>query len=229
MDGGASSVDGVVTHPVYTSQAAPARLALKLYDAIVYRFNCPFVWRCPKSRLVALYDRHASARHLDIGVATGRLLHECRFPVPRPQITLMDLSPVALDVAGRRLARYTPRAHQANILEPWGLPEDSYESVAMCNVIHCLPGAMPEKAVVFEHAHNALVPGGVLFGATILGQGVEHNRLSRALLEHSNRRGVVSTEGDTLEDLRAGLERSFDSHDVQTQGAIALFSARKAA
>ncbi len=218
---------GSVAHPVYTSRAVYARLALRAYDAVVYGFNCPFVWRCRKSRLIELYDTHVSGRHLDIGVATGRLLHECRFPVAAPQITLMDLNPVALEVASRRLARYGPRTHKANVLDEWALSPESFDSVGMCNVIHCLPGSMPEKAIVFEHAHKALASGGVLFGATILGQGVEHNRLSRAVLRGSNRRGIVSTDNDSLKDLDAALGRVFDTHEIQVQGVIALFSAHK--
>jgi SAM-dependent methyltransferase len=200
-----------------------------LYDAIVYGFNCPVVWRCPKSRIVELYNACVSGRHLDIGVATGRLLDECRFPVAAPEITLMDLNPNALDTASRRLARYGPRTHKANVLEPWGLPAGAYDSVGMSGLIHCLPGAMPEKTVVFEHAKTVLAPGGVFFGTTILGQGVKHSRLSRAVLWASNRRGLVSTANDSLEALDAGLARVFDSHEIQVRGVLALFSARVSA
>ncbi len=102
--------------------------------------------------------------------------------MPAPQITLMDLNPNSLDAAARRLARYAPRTHRANVLDPWGLPQGSFDSVAMCHLLHCLPGAIPEKAVVFEHALGALAPGGVLFGATLLGEGVEHTWLARRAL-----------------------------------------------
>ncbi len=56
-------------------------------------FNSTVLWRCPKARLIDLYNKHASARHLDIGVRTGGLLDACHFPVPSPAITLMDLNP----------------------------------------------------------------------------------------------------------------------------------------
>ncbi len=213
-------------HPVYSSGAAYTRLLLRLYDAVVYGFNCPVVWRCPKSRIVDLYNECVSERHLDIGVATGRLLDECRFPVAAPEITLMDLNPNALAMASRTLARYRPHTHRANVMEAWGLEPRSFDSVGMSNLIHCLPGSMPEKTVVFEHARTVLAPGGVFFGATILGQGVKHSWLSRAVLRGSNRRGIVSTTNDSLEALDAGLARVFDSHELRVQGVIALFSAR---
>jgi SAM-dependent methyltransferase len=200
--------------------------SLKVYDARVYRFTGPILWRCPKDRLLELYDADVSARHLDIGVATGCLLDECRFPVATPRITLMDLNESSLEVAAKRLARYQPTSHQANVLEPWGLQHGSYDSVGMVNVLHCVSGAMPVKTVAFEHARSALAPGGVLFGATVLGRGVEHTRLSRMALEGMNRRGVFCNLEDSLEDLDAGLGRVFDSHKIHVEGTVALFTAR---
>jgi hypothetical protein len=213
-------------HPVYAGQAAYTRGLLRVYDTMVYRFNGPILWRCPKSRFLDLYNANVSSTHLDIGVATGCLLDQCSFPVAAPQITLMDLNRNPLDKAAGRLMRYAPRTHQANVLEPWGLAPASYDSVGMANVLHCLPGAMPAKTVAFEHARTALVSGGVLFGATVLGEGVEHTRLSRTALKGMNRRGIFSNLNDSLEDLDAGLARVFSSHEIQVQGAVALFVAR---
>lgn len=222
-----AELDGAL--PVYKPHSAYIRLILRTYDTVVYRFNCPVVWRCPKSELVRLYDTHVSARHLDIGVATGRLLQECRFPVAAPDITLMDISQDALTTAARRLANYSPRTHRVSVLDLWGLPAGAYESVAMSNLLHCLPGAMPDKAVAFEHARTALAPGGVLFGATILGKGVEHTWLSRTTVARYNRRGIFSNLDDSLEDLDACLGRVFDSHEIKVKGVIALFNARAGA
>jgi hypothetical protein len=132
-------------------------------------------------------------------------------------------------VAARRLARYAPQTHQANVLEPWGLPPGSFDSVGMCNVLHCVPGTMSEKTIAFEYANEALAPGGVFFGATILGQGVKHWWYSRAALSFGNRSGVMSTHKDSLEDLDAGLARVFDSHEVRIRGTVALFVAHTSA
>lgn len=215
-------------HPAHAGQAIYTRRVLAVYDAVIYGFNCPVLWRCPKARLVELYDAHVGARHLDIGVATGRLLDECRFPVDAPEITLMDLNPNSLEAASRRLARYSPRTHRANVLDPWDLPDGSFDSVAMCHLLHCLPGAIPEKAVAFEHARAALAAGGTLFGATILGESANHTRLARLAMVASNRRGVMSNLDDRLEDLDAALDRVFASHEIQVVGSVALFAAHTA-
>jgi SAM-dependent methyltransferase len=213
--------------PEYAGQAIYSRAFLNVYDAFVYRCTCPLLWRCRKERFVELYDAHASLRHLDIGVGTGSLIDECRFP-GRPEITLMDLNPNSLAAASRRLARYAPRTHRANALEPWGLPEASFDSVAICHLLHCLPGTMADKAIVLRQAGAALAPGGVLFGATIFGKDVPLSRLARATMAVANRRGVQSNLGDGPEELEAALEREFPSHALQVVGAVGLFSARTA-
>jgi SAM-dependent methyltransferase len=212
----------------YPGQAMYTRRLLRAYDAVILGFNCPVVWRCPKSRFLELYDACVSARHLDIGVATGLLLDQCHFPSPQPAITLMDLNPNSLAAAAHRLRRYAPRTHRANVLDPWGLAASSADSIGMFNLLHCLPGSIPAKAVVFEHARTVLAPGGVLFGATIPGQGVRHNRLAARELAFANRRGMMCNLDDRLDDLQAALDRAFDRHEVITAGSIALFHARMA-
>lgn len=214
------------TNPAYAGQAVYSRTMLRLYDAMVYRVNAPLFWRCRVRRLVELYGEHVSLCHLDIGVGTGYLLNHCRFPASSPEITLMDLNPNSLEFAARRLRRYEPTVHQGNVLAAWELSDASFESIAMCNVLHCVPGAMREKAVAFDHGRAALRPGGTLFGSTVLAHGVEHTRSSRRVLERMNRRGIFSNSEDSLEDLDAALARRFAWHEIEVHGAVALFAAR---
>lgn len=212
--------------PAYRGQAIYNRLFLPAYDAIVYGFNSPYLWRCPLERLVAHYDKHLSARHLDVGVASGRVLDEATFPTNSPKLTLMDLNPNSLRTAATRLSRYRPQTHQANVLEPWRLEAGAYDSVALTHILHCLPGTIPGKRPAFEGARAALAPGGTLFGATILGPTANHNRLGRATVNLNNRIGVMSNHHDTTEALDAELGRHFASHHLEVVGTVALFSAR---
>lgn len=212
----------------FPGQAIYSRPFLAVYDALVYGFNSPVLWRCRKERMVALYDEHVSGRHLDVGVGSGALLDACRFPVAAPRITLMDMNPNSLAVTAARVARYAPQTVRANALAPWPVEPASCDSVALSHLVHCLPGAIPEKAVVFEHARSALAPGGTLFGATILGRGVEHSWLARQALAASNRRGVLGNRDDDSADLDAVLGDLFAAHELRIRGAVALFAARVA-
>ena len=138
----------------------------------------------------------------------------------------MDLNLNSLRAASTRLARYHPHAHQANVLEDWGLPPESYDSVALTHILHCLPGSIPDKRPAFEQARKALTPNGALFGATILGPQADHNPPGRATINLNNRLGVMSNQHDTPEALATELQRHFTSHELEIVGTVALFSAR---
>jgi ubiquinone/menaquinone biosynthesis C-methylase UbiE len=214
------------TDPAYAGQSVYSRGFLSVYDAFVWGFTHPVLWRCSKARLVEHYDANLSARHLDIGVGTGTLLDAVRCPVATPEITLMDLNPNSLAAASARLARYAPRTHRANVLEDWRLEPGTYESVAMTHLLHCLPGTMAEKGVAFEHARRALAPGGTLFGVTILGRDVPINPPARAFIALSNRRGILHNWDDGPAELDAALARAFPEREIRVRGNLALFSGR---
>jgi ubiquinone/menaquinone biosynthesis C-methylase UbiE len=201
---------------------------LNVYDDLVFRFNFPVLWRCPKSHLLNLYNEQVSTRHLDIGVGTGCLLDQCRFPAPEPELTLMDFSATALSFTSQRLERYRPETHRTSVLEPWGLPAHSFDSVAMMNLLHCVPGTIRTKAFAFEEANAVLSPGGTLFGATVLNVGVDHTLGSRIGMKALNRRGIFANLDDSLDDLEAGLARVFARHEVRVQGTVGLFVAHSA-
>ena len=210
------------SHPsvaVYT----PARLAL--YDLVILGFSCRFVWRCPKRRFLELYDRHVGARHLDVGVGSGYFLDHCRFPVERPAITLLDLSGPCLAKAAQRLDRYSPRVVRANVLDPLELGEAHFDSIALNGVLHCLPGTMEEKATVLRNLRPFVAEGCVLFGSTILGQGVEHTRLARKALGVYNRERIFTNLEDDLASLARALAGTFSRYETETAGSFALFAA----
>lgn len=213
------------TSESYAGQVYYTAKHLKAYDFGVYRVNTPWFWRCPKSMIQKLYDQHISMRHLDIGVATGSLLGACNFPGESPEIALMDLNPEPLKVASKRLERYSPSVHQADVLQPWPFDEGSFDSIGMGFLLHCLSGDLKAKSVVFEYAREALSPSGVLFGTTILGLSADHTFLSRRKLVKMNEAGTFGNLDDTLEDLKDGLARTFESHTVEVRGTVALFRA----
>jgi SAM-dependent methyltransferase len=218
-----SMMQTVETHPsvaVYT----PGRLAL--YDVFILGLSCRMVWKCPKRHFLDLYDRNVGARHLDIGVGTGYFLDRCRFPVERPQLTLLDPSDACLTKAAKRLERYAPRVVKANVLEPLELAPDRFASVALNGVLHCLPAAPEEKAAVFRNVKAFVEEGGVVFGSTILGRGVEHGRLARKALAVYNREGIFTNLADDLDGLERALAQEFGRHEIEVRGSFALFAAR---
>ncbi len=223
-----STVHAAATNPVSQSHPSvavytPTRLAL--YDALILGMSCRLIWRCPRKRFLELYDRHAGPRHLDVGVGTGYFLDRCRFPVPAPQITLLDLSATCLAKAARRLARYTPETRRASVLEPLPLGEAHFDSIAFNGVLHCLPATVDQKTKVFANLRPHVAAGGVLFGSTILGRRAAHTPIARAALSAYNREGIFTNLDDDLERLEQALAASFATVHVCTHGSFALFTA----
>jgi SAM-dependent methyltransferase len=210
-------------------QAVYSRWTLRLYDLYVLGLSCRLAWRCPASALLAQYDAHVGARHLDVGVGSGYFLDRCRFPVPRPEIVLLDLNDASLAFAARRIARLAPRTCRADVLAPLPIIEgfERFDSVGLGFLLHCLPGDMDYKARALAHLAAVLKPEGVLFGSTVLAADVRHNRLGAALVDIYNRKGIFSNRGDSLAGLRAALDASFTDVSVTMRGAVALFSARR--
>jgi hypothetical protein len=214
--------------PAYRGQAVYSPGLLKVYDLLVLGLSNRLLWRCPTAHLLRHYDEHVAAAHLDVGPGSGYFLDRCRFPVARPEITLLDLNPNSLEFAARRIERYAPRLRQANVLEPFDLGDARFGSVAMTYLLHCLPGTIADKAGAFRHVKPYLADDAVVFGATILGGGVRHTAPSRAVMRLYNRQGTFSNTADD----RAGLERvladEFATHRLEVRGAVALFSAQAA-
>lgn len=215
---------------VHAGQAVYSRRVLSLYDWFVLGFSNRCIWRCPTRCLEELYRRHLSRNHLDVGVGTGYFLDRCgptgddRSAPPR--IALMDVNPTCLETAAQRIARYRPQSLQRNILEPVAADGPPFHSIAINYVLHCLPGTMGEKAIVFDHLRPLLAPGGVIFGSTILAGGVASSLMARWLMAAYNRKGIFGNRHDTLEALQQALAERFDAWHVDTRGCVALFSAR---
>ncbi len=216
----------VTPEQVAAGQAVYSRRALQLYDLIVLGLSNRLIWKCPTPRLLTHYERHVAANHLDVGVGTGYFLDRCRFPSTTPRIALLDLNPDTLDFTSRRIARYRPETYRHNVLLPLGIEIGRFDSVAINYLLHCLPGSIESKAVIFDHLKALMNPGAVLFGATLLSDGVALGSFARRLMAFYNRKGIFSNRFDSYGGLRQALERRFSAVSIQQVGCAALFSAR---
>ncbi len=210
---------------VTAGQAIYTPWTLRNYDWFVLGFSNRFLWHCPTSELRALYQRNVSARHLDVGVGTGYFLDRVAWPVDEPAITLLDLNPHCLIFAAGRLARYRPAMVRTDVFRP--LPDlGPFNSVGLSYLLHCLPGTMGEKTVMFDRLKPVLAPGARIFGATIVQGDAPRSAAARALMAAYNRKGVFSNRADTADNLTEALTERFADVAVTRRGAVALFEAR---
>lgn len=207
-------------------QAVYTRRTLAVYDFVVLGVSNRFIWKCPTARLEDHYNRYLTANHLDVGVGTGYFLDRCRFPSPTPRIALLDLNPGTLDFASRRIARYHPSTHRRDVLQPISIDAGPFDSVGLGYLLHCLPGSIESKSVVFDHLKALMNPNGVLFGATLLQGGVTRSWSARRLMAIYNSKGIFSNERDDLQGLQGALTQRFRDVSVEVLGCAALFSGR---
>lgn len=205
--------------------AVYTRRTLALYDLFVLGLSNYWIWKCPTRSLLDHFNRHVTANHLDVGAGTGYFLDKARFPAASPRIALMDVNKDALAFAARRIARYRPEIHLCNVLEPITIAARKFDSVSLNYLLHCLPGPMESKARAFDHIKTLMTPGAVLFGATLLHDGVLRSPSAARLMDFYNRQGIFSNEHDDADALRRVLSARFSSVSLEIIGCAALFSA----
>ena len=216
----------VTREQVESGQAVYTKRVLKAYDFVVLGVSNRFIWKCPTPKQLQHYERNLSANHLDVGVGSGYFLDRCRFPSTPPRIALMDLNPTALEFAAQRIARYRPESYRRNVLEPITFDAPGFDSVAVNYLLHCLPGSLASKALVFDHLRPLMNAHAMLFGTTLLNLGVERGWAARRLMALYNQKGIFSNQQDDLDTLKRELERRFDAVKVEVVGCGALFSGR---
>jgi SAM-dependent methyltransferase len=216
----------ITPEQVKAGQAVYTRAFLAVYNPVV-QFNYRFLWRCPPGQVLDLYNEHVSGNHLDVGVATGTILDHCTFPASNPRLALMDLNPNSLAAAAKHLARYHPETYIQNALAPIEIDVPHFDSVGVANLLHCLPGTMKTKKVVFENLKAVLKPGGRLFGCTLLYGGVKRSLPATLWMNYMNALRTLTNRHDDLEGLKRNLAECFSESSVKVVGCVALFWARK--
>ncbi|MCG8473333.1 MAG: class I SAM-dependent methyltransferase, partial [Desulfobacterales bacterium] len=97
--------------------------------------------------------------------------------IVNPIIHLMDLNPNSLEKTSQRLKKYSPISHLHNVFDPVPNNLPLFKSIAAINFFHCLPGTMLEKEIVITNLKKLLKNGGVFYGATVLGEGLNVGKI----------------------------------------------------
>lgn len=206
-------------------QAVYSPLSLAFYDVWVLGLTNHWIWQCPTAQIAAQFASCAGPRHVDIGVGTGYYL-EHALPNAVKHLALVDLNRSSLDAASKRAKERGPVCYQRDVYQPLDLPEPAFDSVSINYLLHCLPGDLLDKAQALGHISACLSDEGMLFGSTVLGQGVRANWAAKKLMALYNRKGIFSNEQDTLEALDQVLNSLFEQVRIHVVGCVALFQAK---
>ena len=222
-----SNTSTLMPLPVGASSYSGWRLAI--YDTWVLGIVNRFAWKCPTAKhLLPLFRDNIGTTHLDIGVGTGYYLQHGEIPATT-HLVLCDLSPSALKTAADRVPPHVEVGSPlvADILEP--LPtSDRFASVSMFFLLHCLPGPVQRKTVVFDHIKKNMTPDGVLTGATVLGprEGWVDSWFGAFIRFFVVREGIMDNLDDNSQVFIDAMQKNFKEVEAEIVGAVLLFKAR---
>ena len=104
---------------------------------------------------------------------------------------------------------------------------EKFDSISVNYLLHCLPGDFSEKGLIFSNLREVLNDGGLLFGSTILGKGVNTNIFASKLMGLYNKKGIFCNSNDEITSLEKSLKENFSNVKIEIVGCVALFSGIK--
>jgi len=211
---------------VFAGQSIYSRNMLSIYDLWVLGFSNHYLWKCPTNLISQKFSDLVTKNHVDVGVGTGYYLKK-NLVAESQRIALIDLNKNSLESTSSAIHNFNPEIYCRNILEPLALNCQSFDSVSINYLLHCLPGNMSEKCIAFSHLKKIMNPGAVIFGSTILGQGTSKNFFAQKLMSFYNKKGIFCNTHDEVTALEDGLNQYFTHVKVKVVGCVALFSANK--
>ncbi len=208
---------------------------LQRYRRLVVGLSHRFAWKLDNTELLDLYLRHVRERHLEVGPAD---LHFLSF-TPAPtlarlwHVDVLDINPAPLNTARKRLAgRAQVDTHKHDMLvAPWPIADQSVDSLACGNVLHCVPGnGFRAKSTAIGEMARVLTDDGTAWGYTLLGAqdpAISPNLLARYLMHRYNRAdNVFHNTDDRLSDLSHELDARFTEVRLWVMGCAAVWVAR---
>ena len=142
-------------------------------------------------------------------------------------MTLVDLNPDSLATAKNRIPWLKTQSILHDITKPLPIPANQkFDSISLMYLLHCLPGSTSyNKASIFRHLKEHLTDDGTLFGATVLGKGVQHNWAGQLLMRLYNRKGIFGNLDDGAEGFLEVLKECFEDVEARVEGVVLVFAA----
>lgn len=210
---------------IFDSQKIYSRAMLNLYDFLVLGISNHLIWKCPTRKILNHFNENISSNHLDVGVGSGYYLNKGNLPRNNSRLELMDINENSLNKASNKIQKYNPICHRHNVLEKITEPIEPFDSISINYLLHCLPGNMDEKSILFDNLKHILTPNGIISGSTIL-PDIGRNFASEKLMAHYNKKGIFTNSKDSLEDLEKNLKEKFPDYSIDTYGCVTLFRAK---
>lgn len=227
------------TNTTWVSQPNPTLYSPKniaRYGDLIVGKAHRWAWKLDNNFLQDLYLLHVSDRHLEIGPGDLHFLDHTPAPALEDQwqVDVLDINRAPLETAEQKLSgRAQVNTHEHDILAlPWPTQAHHFRSLAIGNVLHCLPGAgFDAKKAAIRGMADALADDGVAWGYTLPGaqdSATRTNLLARILMwRHNHADNVFCNRGDRYEDLERVLGAHFAWVRMTIMGSGVAFVVRE--
>ena len=198
-------------NPVARLDPAYSPLGLRLYDPLIVRRLAPHVWRCSRVASSTTIDRHVTANHADIGVATGYFLDRCDFE-HAASAAGADRSAAALP-AIRRAApcALSARDYLRDVLTPDRWASRRPRSIRSRSAASCIasPATCAQEPACSTPSRRSPRPARRSSATRCVRDGVAAPRAPRLVHALLNRAGVVDNPNDHAARSAPALEARF--------------------
>jgi hypothetical protein len=197
------------------------------YNWYVLGFNNRFVWRCPTPKLVDLFLKHSTEHHCDIGVGTGFFLKKTHQKKPFKSLHLIDGSQDCVSWTASLFPHLQITSQTVDVLEGNFLKtQPAPTSISLNYLIHCLHGDLNKKQKLFDNIREIALPGTIVFGSTIAGEGAPHNALARFTQKQFNLKRIFDTSHDSVSAISKWLDQNLSDLNIEPCGSVILFSGK---
>ncbi|RAL09589.1 uncharacterized protein BO97DRAFT_436690 [Aspergillus homomorphus CBS 101889] len=200
---------------------------LLIHEVWVLGIVSTWAWGCSTSEdLLPQFRASIGKNHLDIGSGTGYYLRQGEIPATT-LLALLDLEHPARNLGLQRCGRPDACGLQADILQP--LPvTDTFDSVSMYYLLHCIPATMAEICAIFKHIKRNMTLDGIIHGASVLGKGVRKDNCFAAHVRRSGlNTGIFHNTDDNAYDFEHALPTNFEEVETRVVGSVFMFRASK--
>ena len=193
---------------------------MKLYDLLVNKINCRFIWRCHENNIHQNYNKCISKNHLEIGPGTGYFIEKYKFN----KLLINDINKNILQYSSLYLKTHNPKLIQCNLFNQ-KLNVKNINSIGINYVLHCVPGKLEDK--LFKLINNLEYKNKLcLFGATVINDPEYNNIFSKYMIFWLNYMNIFNNKNDYSYNLVKKCEANNLNIEWKIIGCVMIFKIR---
>ena len=206
---------------------------LNIYDLLVNKINCKYVWKCDQRYIIDNYEKNIKNNHLEIGPGTGYFLKNIKNiknikttkTTQNINLALLDINDDTLKFSAKNLQNSfnNIKCFNTNIFEKKPvtiLPK--INSVGINYVLHCVPGNLEDN---IQSLINNIGQSNInYFGASVVSNKELSTFVAKIELYFLNKFGIFNNKNDNYLNLVKYFEKNNIKYEIKIKGNVVIFN-----